>query len=73
MAEYRIYLLDEDGRIISAYSKICHGDDEARAAARKGLGIGGQAEVWQGIRCLGRVNGMPPGHAPDPAGAIALR
>jgi hypothetical protein len=60
MADYRIYLLDDDGRIVSAYNRMYGSDDEACDAAGRGLGMGGQAEVWQGIRCLGRVTSVVP-------------
>ncbi len=73
MAEYRIYLLDNVGRIVSASSRPCASDAEACEAAREGLAISGQAEVWQGIRCIGRVYGLPPQERSTAAGSVAAR
>ncbi len=57
MTEYRIYLLDGSGRIVKAYDETCDRDAGAFEAARGILPAGGEAEVWQGTRCLGRVSG----------------
>jgi hypothetical protein len=56
MIEYRIYLLDGGGRIVKGFDETCESDDEAIEAARGMLPAGGEAEVWQGTRCLGRVS-----------------
>ena len=56
MTEYRIYPLDQDGRI-QAPSVVanCADDNGALASAYGSLEGGAQAEVWAGTRCLGRV------------------
>ncbi len=60
MDDYRIYLLDGAGRIISGTDRQCMSDDEASAAARALAGEWGEAEVWQGVRCVGRVSATMP-------------
>ena len=60
MDDYRIYLLDGAGRIISGTDRQCMSDDEASAAARALAGEWGEAEVWQGVRCVGRVSATLP-------------
>ena len=55
MDDYRIYLLDGAGRIVSGADSQCPSDEAARAAAAAMLGSSGQAEIWQGVRCVGRV------------------
>jgi hypothetical protein len=58
MAHYRIYLLNEDGKIFVGADAICLNDAEAlsRAAATLTANqhISDQTEVWSGARCVGR-------------------
>ncbi len=61
MAHYRIYLLDDDGAILSSSDADCPDDTSARAAARELLTSdpqpeSWQAEIWQARRLLGRVS-----------------
>ena len=55
MDDYRIYLLDGAGRIVNGTDSQCPSDDAARATATAMLGGSGEAEIWQGVRCVGRV------------------
>ena len=58
MPVYRIYLLDDDGRIASAREAEYDTDDEALSAARDQIHTDALAEVWQLGRCLGKVRGQ---------------
>lgn len=56
MPEYRIYLLDHAGRIRApAIDAECADDNAALALARQSIPGGEEAEVWAGVRCLGRA------------------
>ncbi len=72
MASYRIYLLDGAGRILRAADAQCASDEAAYEAARGFLGRNGQAEVWQGTRCLGQVTVPPPVPEPRTAGQFVI-
>jgi hypothetical protein len=54
---YRIYFLDDAGRISSAMEADCDSDDAALSAAKYQLEAKALAEVWQLARCLGQVRG----------------
>lgn len=56
MADYRIYLLDCEGSILTASNVDCSDDTRALAAARELSQSFAQAEIWQGKRLLGRVS-----------------
>ena len=57
MFHYRIYLLTIYGRIDSGADANCNTDQDACALAQLMLNDSNtsQAEVWTGIRCVGRV------------------
>ena len=57
VTEYRIYRLDEQGRIISGHDAACASDEEARQRALASLCGSPHAEIWHGTRCLGQVSG----------------
>ena len=63
MDDYRIYLLDGAGRIVSGADSQCRDDEAACEAALALAGERGEAEVWQGVRCVGRVSRSPGMHA----------
>lgn len=56
MADYRIYLLNISGKILSGSNATCTSDQEACALAQRMLNINGEAEVWLGASCVGRVS-----------------
>ncbi len=64
MASYRIYLLDDNGRIAYGRDADCDSDAEACSAACEMLKAGAKAEVWQSTRRVGRVSMplVPPLH-----------
>lgn len=66
MPSYRIYMLGHDGRILSGRNITCANDEDAREAAQWGLSGGGEAEVWIGTRCLGRVSERRPQSSGQP-------
>jgi hypothetical protein len=59
MAHYRIYLLDDHGRIFVGYDADCAHDAQALARAAAMLAEAGhitdQTEVWSGARCVGSI------------------
>ena len=55
MADYRIYLLGDDGHIVSGSDACCANDEDALALAKGMLKNGGRAEVWQGTRCVDQI------------------
>jgi hypothetical protein len=58
MADYRIYMLDRNHRILSGSDADCPDDEAAFAWAATTLGTDAHAEVWQSARFLGRVSGV---------------
>jgi hypothetical protein len=54
LAAYRIYLLDDAGKIANAVDVDCDNDQEALRIAAT-IAQGGRSEVWQGTRCLGQA------------------
>jgi len=56
MADYRIDLLNGSGRVVQQFNAKCADDREAWALARRRLGFGERAEVWNGGRCAGQVS-----------------
>jgi hypothetical protein len=73
VADYRIYLLEGSGHIISGSDACCPGDDDALALAKTMLKKGVTAEVWQGTRCVGQVAGLAVSAAPPEIPARAVR
>ena len=57
MPVYRIYHLDDSGRIASAQEGEYDTDDQALSAAKGQTHVDALAEVWQLGRCLGKVRG----------------
>jgi hypothetical protein len=55
MASYRIYLLDDMGKIATGIDVDCQDDEDAMAMA-KTLARGGRAEVWESARLVGQVS-----------------
>lgn len=56
MAHYRIYPLNSRGGFVGRTDAECTSDQEARELAQRMLDGHGQAEVWEGPRCVGRVS-----------------
>ena len=56
MGDYRIYLLNERGRIQSGHDVSCDSDAEACAHAEGMLSRHSHAEVWLGIRQVGVIS-----------------
>jgi hypothetical protein len=52
MPEYRIFLLDDAGRIAGASAVIVCETDEQAVAETKALSLGPKVEVWQGSRMV---------------------
>ena len=73
MADYRIYLLHDDGRIASGVGATCEDDQDACVQAQQMLDAQpmldgtrcNQAEVWIGTRCVGKVGVVPPSTIPS--------
>ena len=61
MKNYKIYSLDQVGRIDRAQDMECADDLDALDWAEKTAGHGPGLEVWQGSRLVARVK---PGNAP---------
>jgi hypothetical protein len=55
MAEYRAYILGEDGHIRSYRAFVCEGDADAMVCARQ-LVDGNDVELWSGGRFVIRFN-----------------
>ena len=55
MPHYRIYLLDNTGRIASGSDGEFNTDEEAYAAAQQTAIDAGVVEVWNGTRYVGRI------------------
>jgi hypothetical protein len=53
--DYRIYFLDDEGRIISFKGVVCESDQQAIEQARQLL-EGRDAELWQQHRFVVRLN-----------------
>jgi hypothetical protein len=70
MAAYRIYPLDNEGRIVGGYDADCGSDDDALAKAAAMLRPGGQAEVWRGTHRVGLAR---IAHGPSRVGAPRAR
>jgi hypothetical protein len=60
MPHYRVYLLGENGRIVSATEAVFENDDDAFTGARRTLTDSAKAEIWSGVRCVGRVSAPLP-------------
>lgn len=61
MRHYRIYTMDQTGRILFAQDVRCHDDRGAMTEAQAQAGAYG-AEIWQGARLVGRVAGEEAPH-----------
>jgi hypothetical protein len=55
MAEYRAYIVGEDGHIRSYRAFVCDGDADARVWAKQLLD-GSDIELWSGDRFVIRLN-----------------
>jgi hypothetical protein len=58
MAEYRAYVMGEDGHIRSSRAFVCDGDADATIWAKQ-LVDGRDIELWSGERFVTRVNHKP--------------
>ena len=58
MAEYRAYILDEDGHISGAIPFLCPDDEAAKKYARQ-LVDGHDVELWQGDRQIATFDCEP--------------
>ena len=56
MTNYRIYMLDRTGRVVTGSDADCRDDATALGWAATTLGTDVRAEIWQGTRCVGRVS-----------------
>jgi hypothetical protein len=59
VAEYRLYQLNDAGKIASAAEKITAVDDQEALVAAKSLKKAGLCEIWQGRRYVGRIGAAP--------------
>jgi len=59
MSGYRLYFLDDNGRIRDAAEFECNGDDEARAQAER-RADGRDMELWSGARVVCKIARRPP-------------
>jgi hypothetical protein len=57
MTKYRIHVVNEDGHVADRKDVSRANDQEARLAAKHEIKADGQAEVWDGERCVGQVSG----------------
>ena len=55
MASYRIYKLNQTGRIVVGVDVLCSNDEAAFVWAASAFGAKTRAEIWQGTRCLGSL------------------
>jgi hypothetical protein len=62
MTDYRMYLLDPNGRIATRQDLDASSDAECITQAQMLLTTGETAEIWQRARCLGLVVSSP--HTP---------
>ncbi len=58
MAGYRLYFLDDNGRIRDAAEFECDGDDEALVQARS-RADGRAMELWSGARVVQKIDKPP--------------
>ncbi len=58
MAEYRAYILDEDGHVSSAIEFVCADDVSAKKYARQFVD-GHDVELWQGDRQIATFDCEP--------------
>jgi hypothetical protein len=68
MTNYRIFMIGNAGRILTASDADCENDEAAFAWAAATLGSDARAEIWQAGRCVGTVSGttmMPHAIAPQ--------
>jgi hypothetical protein len=59
MAGYRLYFLDDNGRIRDAAEFECDGDAEALAQAES-RADGRDMELWSGARVVRKIDRRPP-------------
>jgi hypothetical protein len=58
MAEYRAYIVGEEGRIVRAVELLCPDDESAKEYA-KNLVDGHDVELWQGERKIAKFHHKP--------------
>jgi hypothetical protein len=58
MAEYRAYIVGEEGRIVRAVELLCPDDESAKEYA-KNLVDGHDVELWQGKRKIAKFHHKP--------------
>jgi hypothetical protein len=58
MAEYRAYLIGDDGHFYDAVSLVCADDAEAMEKAKR-LAVGHDVELWQLDRKIATLNHKP--------------
>lgn len=66
MTDYRIYLLGDDGLIVTSSEADCANDQAAYALANGMLKAGARAEVWNLARLVGQTTGSSPLEAATP-------
>ena len=62
MAEYRVYALNEAGRVVNGRDIQCSSDEEARVRARGMLDSVAGIEIWEGTRRVDQISPDPGRH-----------
>jgi hypothetical protein len=63
VSEYRLNIMDREGRVALSLAFTCEGDEEAlRIASIEAEGC--DAEVWRNARIVGKLYAKPPSIAP---------
>ncbi len=70
MTDYRIYLLGDDGLIVTSSEADCANDQDAYALANGMLKAGARAEVWNLARLVGQTTGTSPSETTPPVVAV---
>jgi len=60
MTTYRIQVFGTCGGLIAERSFICNDDSVAVALAARLMPQGGQAEIWESVRLVGKVSVLIP-------------
>jgi len=66
VTDYRIYLLGDDGLIVTSSEADCASDQDAYALANGMFKAGARAEVWNLARLVGQTTGGSPSEAATP-------
>jgi hypothetical protein len=55
MADYRAYIVDEDGHFVRAVELVCSDDDTAKEYAKQ---LAGDIELWQQQRLVAKLGAV---------------